>query len=247
VLYEMLVGRPYFVAETAVDTAVMVMQSGTVKVPADAGVPAELVAIIEKACARHAEDRYQSARAFLDALNSLPSDLLDRDAADRERVAAEGRAAPTPRARPSAPVREGPSSAPPFSLSMKTVVLPDEEDAIKTQAVSTEEVLHAKPPRGGLSVSEREAPTTTVNVESVRAALVAQAAQAQAQSSATSTIPVSAQATSAVPTQPTSEHRVGGTSSPTSTAGTWLGAPPLLVAMNAAVLVLVLVLLLKTL
>ncbi|MBL8787894.1 MAG: serine/threonine protein kinase [Deltaproteobacteria bacterium] len=248
VLYEMLVGRPHFVAETAVDTAVLVMQGGTVSVPEEADVAPEIKAIIEKACSRHAEDRYQSARAFLEALNALPSHLLDVDAADRERFAAEGRAAPA--TRPAPPVRSGPASAPPFSLSMKTIAQPekDEEDAIKTQAVSTEEILHAKPPRGGLTTAAREAATTTVNVESVRAALLAQAAKAQAQSSATSMVPVSSQSTSAVPTQTTSEHRVQDAAAPTVTpSGNWLGAPPLLVVMNAAVLVLVLVLLLKAL
>jgi len=153
VLYEMLVGRPAFSGPSAVDTALAIMQGGSVKVPDDAGVPVAVSAIIEKAAARHAEDRYQNARAFLDALNQLDPSLLDGDSADRERFAADGIAA-QPRAKETT-----------GALSVGAAkAANDLEEVGATQAVSTEEVMSARPPRGGMSTYERTASTEAMRV-----------------------------------------------------------------------------------
>jgi len=79
VLYEMLVGAPAFDAETAVDVAVSVMERPSLRVDPATGLPPAVRAIIEKACAKHAEDRYPSAREFLNAINQLDPELLDID------------------------------------------------------------------------------------------------------------------------------------------------------------------------
>lgn len=79
VLYEMLVGESPFTGETAVDVAVNVMESPSLRVPASAGLAPALVALLEKASAKHAEERFQSAREFLNALNQLDAKLLDID------------------------------------------------------------------------------------------------------------------------------------------------------------------------
>ncbi|MCA9517491.1 MAG: serine/threonine protein kinase [Myxococcales bacterium] len=79
VLYEMLMGIPAFTGDTAVDVAVSVMESPTLKVPPSAGLAPEIAAIIEKACAKDASERFQSAREFLNALNHLDPKLLDID------------------------------------------------------------------------------------------------------------------------------------------------------------------------
>jgi serine/threonine protein kinase len=71
VLYEMLIGRPAFEAPTAVDAAVNVMQGPSLTVPPDSGIPDGLRAIIERACQKQAEDRYQHAAEFLAALDAV--------------------------------------------------------------------------------------------------------------------------------------------------------------------------------
>jgi len=157
VLYEMLVGRPAFTGETAVDTALAVMRGDPVRVPLDTGVPEPLRQVIEKASARHAEDRFQNARAFLEALNALPGNLLDLDVADRERFAAEGMSAAARRM----------TTAELEIDRLKGTRDGDFEDAIKTQAISTNEVLSAKPPKRSLSPDEREAATEAIDVASV--------------------------------------------------------------------------------
>ncbi len=134
-LYEMLVGRPAFSGETAVDTAVAVMEGGSVEVPEDAPVPAPLRKIIAKACARHAEDRYQSARAFLEAINELDPSLLDVDGAEKERFPDK------------APTLESVDPDASRSVVASRRALSDEDDvAASTQAISTDDVLAAAPP-----------------------------------------------------------------------------------------------------
>jgi serine/threonine-protein kinase len=136
VLYEMLVGRPAFTGETAVDTAVAVMEGGSVTVPADAGVPEPLAAIIAKACARHAEDRYQSARDFLDALNELDPALLDVDRSELERFAPPEVLEALPRKAVTVPLSI--ETRKPFTSDAAEE---DVEDATATQLLSTGAVL----------------------------------------------------------------------------------------------------------
>jgi serine/threonine protein kinase len=194
VLYEMLVGRPAFVGETAVDTALAVMQGGSVTVPAGALVAGALRAIIAKACSRHAEDRYQSARAFLEALNALDVAFLDVDAADKEHFTAGS---------PDALRREPPArvaKAPPIAGE-------DREDLVPTQAISTDDLLAAKPPLRGLSQQRRSASTESIAISSIT-----------------------------------------GPSSPTSDPpGRSTRAPPLLVLLDVAILVVALIILLRVL
>jgi len=213
VLFELLVGKPAFTGPTAVDTALAVMQGGSVQVPADAGVPKALCDVIAKASARNAEDRYQNARAFLDALNQLDPALLDVDSADRERFATEGMTA-QPRAKGAA---------------KKAAEEEDFEDVIKTQAISTEEVMSAKPPRGGMSISERTASTEEMRVAELERARLAGTAQGAARVPAAETTMVEAQ---------------GARPAPVARSTT---TPPLLVAMNVAILILVVILLIRTL
>jgi len=215
VLYEMLVGRPAFSGPTAVDTALAVMQAGPVKVPEDADVPADLRAIIEKAAARHAEDRYQNARAFLEALNALDPELLDVDSADRERFAAEGIAA-TPRPK-------GSSATGAMRIDRVGEGTGDFEDVVATQAVSTEEVLSARPPRGGMSTYERDASTQAISVAELELAK--------------QTVSQPAAETSMVSIALATPHVVSpGRPAPA----------PLLVALNVAVLIIVLIILLRS-
>ncbi|PKN59349.1 MAG: hypothetical protein CVU56_01415 [Deltaproteobacteria bacterium HGW-Deltaproteobacteria-14] len=84
VLYEMLLGRPAFDGDSAVDCAVKVMESPTLRIPDEVGVPRELALVIERACAKQAEGRFQSAREFLNALNHLDPALLDIDPGDEQ-------------------------------------------------------------------------------------------------------------------------------------------------------------------
>ncbi len=183
VLYELLVGKPAFSGPTAVDTALAVMQGGSVEVPADADVPQALRAIIAKASSRNAEDRYQNARAFLEALNQLEPALLDVDSADRERFAAEGMTA-----QPRAKAAPG------------DVDVGDREDVIATQAISTAEVLSAKAPRGGMSINERTASTEEMRVaELERARLLAAAAEANKRVPAAETTAVEAMGSAPLP------------------------------------------------
>lgn len=84
VLYEMLLGRPAFDGDSAVDCALKVMESPSLRVAAEDGIPRELAVVIERACAKDAEDRFQSAREFLNALNHLDAALLDIDPGDEQ-------------------------------------------------------------------------------------------------------------------------------------------------------------------
>ena len=164
-------------------TALAVMQGGSVEVPADADVPQALRAIIAKASSRNAEDRYQNARAFLEALNQLEPALLDVDSADRERFAAEGMTA-----QPRAKAAPG------------DVDVGDHEDVIATQAISTAEVLSAKAPRGGMSINERTASTEEMRVaELERARLLAAAAEANKRVPAAETTAVEAMGSAPLP------------------------------------------------
>ncbi len=159
VLYEMLVGRPAFTGDTAIDTAVAVMEGGSVSVPDDARVPAPLAAIIAKACARHVEDRYQSARAFLEALNALDPELLDVDRADMERY--------VPAANDAAFHRSATEVM--QVATRKPGADEDFEDIIATQAISTEAVLAATPPQRAQTAQATAHPADTSEIPVVSA------------------------------------------------------------------------------
>jgi len=151
VLYEMLLGRPAFDGDSAVDCAVKVMESPSLRVPADSGVPVALARVIEKACAKHAEERYQSARELLNALDDLG--LVDVEAP---------RSTPRP-TRP--PIAGGAGEA------GGTAVMPDFdqpipdggdfEDAIETLALRTGDLDGAA---GDRSASFRSAETQALAV-----------------------------------------------------------------------------------
>ena len=210
VLYEMLVGRPAFTGPSAVETALVIMQSESVTVPDDAGVPAPLAAIIAKAAARHAEDRYQNARAFLEALNALDPSLLDGDSAERERFAAEGLSAPPKRQLTGQLRIDRPSADGDF------------EDAVKTQAVATADVLAARPPQRALTAEgvDRTASTQSMSI---------------------------ADFSSANRNETSLVVRPGARPEPPATAAAAAPTSTLLVALNAATLLIVLIMLLRSL
>ncbi len=207
VLYEMLVGRPAFSGPSAVETALVIMQAESVTVPADADVPAPLAAIIAKAAARHAEDRYQNARAFLEALNALDASLLDGDSAERERFAADG-------------ITHTPKRASTEQMRIDRVASGDFEDAVKTQAVSTADVLAARPPQRALAADgavDRTASTQSMSIDDFRHA--------------------NANETSLV-----SRHGAKPEAAPAAPKPSTL-----IVALNAAILLIVLIILLRSL
>jgi serine/threonine-protein kinase len=222
VFYEMLVGKPAFEGDTAVDTAIAVMQGGAVRVPVEARVPEGVAAIIEKAAAPAPADRFQSAREFLEALNGLDAGLLDGDAAEREHFVTSGRGT-----RPE--LRALRASAP------KTIAMPeldgdsippggDFEDIVRTQSLDTSAVS------GGLSTPARMAATQTLEVLSSPPEAPE---PSDPQSNKTMTV-LTTLATPAV----TSEHEVAPK---TPGAPTWFGAPPILVVLNLSLLLVALV------
>ncbi len=246
VLYEMLVGQPAFTGPTAVDTAVAVMQGGSVEVPPGAGVPEPLRRVIAKASSRHAEDRYQTARAFLEALNELPSEYLDVDQADRERYAAEGAAA-APKRRPTTAELE--------LDRLARHAQGDFEDQIKTQAISTDAVLSARPPRGGLSTHERVAATEAMDVASIHAATPpARATQGLSTAADQGAATVAASVIVAPPERPATRTEAVETTFVSTPGAARQRAPaasstltPVLLVINGLTLLAVLILLLRSL
>ncbi len=239
VLYEMLVGGPAFQGDTAVDTALAVMQGGQVRVPAEANIPAELVAIIEKSVSQLAENRYQSAREFLEALNTLDASLLDGDAAERERFVTTG-------ARTNEAMRALKSR----QSSHKTTMMPgidaaeippggDFEDVLKTQTLDT-----SGP--GRLTTPERTAATQSLEAlrtpdDSARELDRAQSEKTVAAfptlASETSLATVSSLAPEA---RQELEKLIERSNGPV-----WFGAPPILVVMNFALLLVALIILFR--
>ncbi len=134
VLYEMLLAKPAFDGDSAVDIALTVMRGQTLKVPEDSMLPPALTAIIEKASAREPEDRYQSAREMLEAINELDPSLLDVDGAEKERF-------------DKAPTLESVDPDASRSVVASRRALSDDDDvAASTQAISTDDVLAAALP-----------------------------------------------------------------------------------------------------
>ncbi len=243
VLYEMLVGVPAFEGGTAVDTALSIMRGGPVKVPSEVALPPEIVTIIETASARESADRYQSARAFLEALNTLPPHLLDSDAADLERFATQGFSS-RHATRATVPKM---SAAPAIDHTPGTLMMPgveseipeggDFEDAIKTMT------LEAMKAKAAMNRVEREAKTEAIDVTEL-AAQTAIPARQQRPDVTTGPEPAqSSNETQSVTALATSfadfKKLLAKPSAPT-----WFGAPPILVVMNAAILVLLLLVLL---
>ena len=220
VLYEMLVGRPAFTGETAIDTAVAVMEGGSVEVPADAQVAEPLRKIIAKACARHSEERYQTARAFLEAINELDPSLLDIDNADKEQFSDDQGGAAALKVEPRRPKPNE-----------------DFEDVIPTQAISTEEVLAATPPRAATAPRDDMSPAA-------HAAPTGQIAIAAITQAATPAVPPA-------PATPASTSFIsfGTPAQGTPAAQSALAAklPLLLVAMGAATLLINLIILVRVL
>jgi len=246
VLYEMLVGVPAFEGGSAVDTALSIMRGGPVKVPPEAGLPSEVVTIIETASARESADRYQSARAFLEALNTLPPRLLDSDAADLERFATQGfssrhrTAATTPKMPAVAAIDHTPGTLMMPGVDPEIPEGGDFEDAISTMT------LEAMKAKAAMNRVEREARTEAIDVT----ALAAQTAIPTRE-------PRSDVTTGPEPAQGSNETQ-SVTALATSfadfkkllarpTTPTWSGAPPILVVMSAAILVLLLVVLVRLL
>jgi|GEM_PF-1155943 len=151
VLYEVLVGSPAFDAETAIDMALEVMRGPSVTVPSDAGVPASLVQVIEKAAARNVEDRYQTVGEFLDALDIAATALgLDDD---------DLGALPSSNARGigASPARGG-------TVSMPTVADGDGSDVGKTVIVDSADLV-GRAAGHGLTRSARSATTQALDVD----------------------------------------------------------------------------------
>ncbi|MCC6624620.1 MAG: serine/threonine protein kinase [Deltaproteobacteria bacterium] len=219
VLYELLVGTPAFTGETAVDTALAVMSGGTVKVPLEAGVDPGLARIIEKAAHRHAEDRYQSARELLEALDALGY--------------SEG----------TTPSREPPDAGHRATIMMPELDRPmpsdgDIDDVTKTVSLDTSRVMPSPKPTKGLvdrmaatqAMPVLELPpshrTHTEGLPKVETALV---------TSAMDRAGAPAPAPSAAPASP----------APTPGGPTWLGASPLVVVLQVIAIILIVLLLVR--
>lgn len=239
VLYEMLLAKPAFDGDSAVDIALTVMRGGTLKVPPDATLPPELAALIEKASARAPEDRFQSAREMLEALNALPTVLLDGDAADRERFITRG----TSSRRPTASVVVG-ESAQSLDHSPSTLMLdritdrPDEEDredVIKTMAID------ALTESSNMPRAAREAKTMALDVDTMRPA-TSTGASPPREVDITGSIDTTRSVSIAVP-----RFDTPAPPRPAPAGPPWFGAPPILVVMNAAILMFALILLLRSL
>ena len=238
VLYEMLVGAPAFQGDTAVDTAVAVMQGGPVEVPADAPVPEPLRKLIGKACARHQEDRFQSARAFLEALNELDPALLDVDRADLERFAADASKRPTP-------AKKRPTTAELRIQAEPIAPGKDFEDAIATQAISTDALLAAAPPRRSAEAAQE---AFTEAAHKAIAAATQEGGAAAAQEASTVAVQIGEVAQATAPRAPAGETSMVasvGLAAPRPRPKFWAGTPPLLVGLNAAILIVVLIILLR--
>ncbi|MFH1436628.1 MAG: serine/threonine-protein kinase [Pseudomonadota bacterium] len=80
IMFEMITGRPVFEAQSPID---LMVKHATVPPPrpreSNPAIPDDLERIILKCLAKDANDRFQSARELLDALNELESAPLDRD------------------------------------------------------------------------------------------------------------------------------------------------------------------------
>ncbi len=233
VLYEMLIGAPAFQGDTAVDTALAVMQGGQVRVPAEANIPAELVAIIEKSVAQRAEDRYQSAREFLEALNTLDASLLDGDAAERERFVTTG-----------ARTKEAMRALKSRQSSHKTTMMPgvdaaeippggDFEDVLKTQTLDT-----STP--GMLTMPERTAATQTLEALQSPGGNARDRAQSEQTVAALPTIASETSLATVSSLAPEARHELARLIE-RSNGPVWFGAPPILVVMNFALLLLALI------
>ena len=244
VLYEMLIGKPAFDGESAVDIALTVMRGGTLKVPADAGLPPEVAALIEKASAREPEDRFQSAREMLEAMNALPPSLLDGDAADRERFITRGTSS---RRRPTASVIVG-ESAPSLDHAPSTLMLDrmtdepgqaveeDREDVIKTMAID------ALTESSNMPRAAREAKTMALDVETMSPA-ESTGPSSRREADVTGSIDATRSVSIEVPRfDPGPPPRSSPPPGPP-----WFGAPPILVVMNAAILMFALIILLRSL
>ena len=80
IIFEMITGRPVFEAQSPID---LMVKHATVQPPkpreSNPATPDDLERIILKCLAKDADDRFQSARELLDALNALESVPLDRE------------------------------------------------------------------------------------------------------------------------------------------------------------------------
>lgn len=242
VLYEMLLAKPAFDGDSAVDIALTVMRGQTLKVPEDSMLPPALTAIIEKASAREPEDRYQSAREMLEAINGLSAELLDGDAADRERFITRGTSS---RRRPTASVIVGETG--PIDHSPGTLILDriddnrddDHEDVIKTMT------LDALTSSSNMPRAAREARTMALDVATMKPSdNTGPTGPAQSSRSAALTGSIDTTRSVMLPSNTTDTRQP-----PPDTRGetTWFGAPPILVVMNAALLMVVLIILLRML
>ncbi len=163
VMYEMLVGAPAFDAPTAVDMALEVMRGPSVKVPADTGIPEALVRIIEKAAARNAEDRFQTAGEYLDALDIAATALgltsMDDPAMPAARLPEVGARA----------TDGGRTMAMPEFDRDQVPFGGDIEDVLKTTTIDTDEV-RGRAAGHGLTRSQRTAATQALDVGVVQGA-----------------------------------------------------------------------------
>jgi predicted Ser/Thr protein kinase len=236
VLYEMLVGASAFDAATPVDLALQVMRGPTVKVPAEAGVPPALAQVIEKAAARDTHDRFQTAGEFLDALDIAATALgvlgPDDTALPPTRTASIG-----------APIKGGGGA--------RTMVMPevdrelpeggDAQDILKTTTLDTE-ALRERAASHGLTRSERTAETQSLDVHVVREAMAAQAARAGVGHD-TETATGAALTTSTFVRGPDGQPQLVVLPEAPAPAAGWGGAPPIVIVLQVATLVLLGVLL----
>jgi hypothetical protein len=216
----MVVGAPAFSGPSAVDTALAVMTGDSVKVPEDAPVPAALRQIIERAAAKRPEDRYQSAQAFLAALDAFYTALFverPKPPAHTGTPVASATAAPSAASisamRRAIEAAEGARAAGDDEGALQQTIQIDmrELEAARPPERASETRMTEVQPAAGEQV-DRRAATTALDARALETMTIATAA-AQAPASARSSTPSIA------------------------------GAPPVLVVLQVATLVLLVVLL----
>ncbi len=83
VLYEMLTGRRAIEAGSLVEVAAQILQGAEVQLPMGGPVPDALARVVNTACSRAPQDRYQRAQDFLAALNDAEREA-STDGADTD-------------------------------------------------------------------------------------------------------------------------------------------------------------------
>jgi serine/threonine-protein kinase len=153
VLYEMLCGRPPFVADTDAATALARLQRDPLRPrQVRAGIPKSLEAIVCRAMAREPVDRYDSAsdlRAALLAAGATPSPMPDLTATNVGIAPGHTTAAPLPPGT-SGPPAPAPERAPSFRQTERSWLVPTAVVVVVAVALGIAGLLLERSGAGGL-------------------------------------------------------------------------------------------------